>query len=319
MLCPKCSQQNQENSKECIKCGIIFEKWQNKQEEKNSPVPINPIPETKIIHQPKSSFPKWIFLVIIIASAIGLKQYFSSTEKNNTSESSSAQIPAANSETQKEEPLPLHRLDNIIAEMNSESAEIVFTRDSLTQIFLNGTYLLKPGYLNTVHSQAGFPEPITRKIKKEEREIIRQGKRVKYLKNNQWIYSESYPETNKGITECWWCKVGSKTTKNSMMIMTNYNALLHWEKVRWQPNFKKWCKYSEEDELNGYRIYIRKKYGQKAMAQDRKTSDSMLQRKLPSNPEKRKERLERAIIEAHRTRILREGAKYQIKKLESLR
>jgi hypothetical protein len=315
MICPKCGQSNEQPSSECIKCGIIFSKWQARQQQADK---IKQTPTTT--SQPANiHIPKWLIAVVILCVAIAIPRYFlTDDEKTAQNQQADSATESSAAPARTAENLPLERVDDVLGEMNSLAGNygITFTRADLRNFFEGGhTSNLEAGYLDTIEEQAGLASRERADLVSGEGKIISKDnfliKEVKCLQNGEWVYSKRIPKTNNNISECWKCGGGS--------LEGLYSNCKDWIGYRWQPNMEKWSPYSEADEYNGYQYLISNKlYTDEVFEKDQARLEAALNGDLPDDPTKRKTRIRQIILQHYRSRVGHLGAIHRMEELGAL-
>lgn len=323
MRCPHCGHHSDTRATECVKCGTIFSKWQSRPRRRMEAVPIHERRSSTVNTRLSVNKPAWIALgvagTLVLASWIFFKSQPSDSTSFDQEAAATGEVEAAKPFVDPNpRPDPLTRLDPIVDAINARASgyDLKVSRRTLKALFQEGRRFLHPDRLGSVAEEVGLSEPSVEIFSEEDKERVRGGTRGKYLKNGEWIYSESIPSSSDGISECWGRRFGSRVmgqTGNQMLIAQNV-WLSSWERYTWQPGFQKWGRFSEADEIRGYQYLIDKELGFEAESEDEERSLSMLSMAQSRSPPDR-DLILQALVAAYRARIKREGA---LSKLEEI-
>jgi len=175
---------------------------------------------------------------------------------------------------------------------------------------------LRPHLYTKYAKDVSIPSPPTEPLNSEE-EALAQKTRLPYRcqkESGETIYPAHLPSNNEGIGKCW-VRVFTHRKYDMIMIGGSGWGTKTWTMRYWHPNNKRWSRYTQNDELRMLEYYADQTLGFEEEDKDRERAEKRLEKiKQQRESEGKQLGIRRAVLEAYKTKIARESARYNLEK-----
>ena len=331
MECPRCNHPNRIDAVDCERCGVVFEKWEARRPQPPIAGERIRVPEPT----PPSSQPRFELPMVVLAGII-LGGLFLLDLRVDRNEPRQASVTAQEAESSPPADAPpggadegfdlakgLPRLERILEEIQKEAEAYGFTvsMDHLHHWFEKGAEPLPTSVSSYKASLMGISTPQRERFSSADHDGVRKGgKGARCRIDGKWVYTHSLPEggPEDGVEECWQRLSGTREIARTWdQALMAQGWVDWWERRTWQPRNKRWAPYSETTEQSIRQYIIDEEYGFEAEWKDRESSAKRIAQiedspHYSNNPEARISFIKMAILEAHKTQVLRAGARYRL-------
>ncbi|MGA1825882.1 MAG: hypothetical protein ACMUIP_14600 [bacterium] len=261
--CPKCNYIRESEDKgsenECPRCGIIYEKYEEYLERKRHIAP-HKQSDLKRYHL---TFGIVSFIILALFSMSLFKKdtkppLSSQSDKAGFSEKSSKRGTGSDNEENFSDSEELREILQQI-QQKARTYDIEISMKDLRPYYNEGPGMISiPALSLSKAKEYGIPLPDVMEMTDEEFEM---NKRYKCLcEKKGWVYYNSLPKTNEGISECWAQLYDyGKPIDLGDQLMFEADYRKSWRSRKWDPEQNRWVCFTKEEEQLAQRYMLGEK------------------------------------------------------------